>query len=102
MRTLRERLHDIIFQHDDTAERAFDIVVMCAILLSVLVVMLDSVASISAAYGGYLYVAEWFFTGLFTLEYLLRLWTARDRLGYARSFYGLVDLLSVLPTWLSI
>jgi voltage-gated potassium channel len=102
MRTLRERLHDIIFQHDDTAERAFDIVVMCAILLSVLVVMLDSVASISATYGRWLYVAEWFFTGLFTLEYLLRLWTARDRLGYARSFYGMVDLLSVLPTWLSI
>ena len=102
MRPLRERLHDTIFQHDDPAERAFDIVLMVAIVLSVLVVMLDSVASISAAYGRYLYAAEWFFTGLFTLEYLLRLWTARDRLGYARSFYGVVDLLSVLPTWLSI
>jgi voltage-gated potassium channel len=102
MRSLRERLHDVIFQHDDPWERAFDIVLMGAILLSVLVVMLDSVASISAAYGKQLYAAEWFFTGLFTVEYLLRLWTARDRLRYARSFYGVVDLLSVLPTWLSI
>lgn len=102
MRSLRQRLHDIIFQHDDPAERAFDVVVIAAILLSVLVVMLDSVASISARYGAILYVAEWFFTLLFTAEYLLRLWTARKPLAYARSFYGVVDLLSVLPTWLSI
>ena len=102
MRPLRQRLHDIIFQHDSPAERAFDVVVIAAILLSVLVVMLDSVASISAAYGRQLYAAEWVFTGLFTVEYLLRLWTAKKPLAYARSFYGVVDLLSVLPTWLSI
>lgn len=102
MRNLRDHLHDIIFQHDSPAERAFDVVVIAAILLSVLVVMLDSVASISAAYGRYLYAAEWVFTIMFTIEYLLRLWTARRRLAYARSFYGVVDLLSVLPTWLSI
>jgi voltage-gated potassium channel len=102
MRDLRTRLHDIIFQHDSPAERAFDGVVIAAILLSVLVVMLDSVASIAAAYGRYLYAAEWFFTILFTIEYLLRLWTSPRRLAYARSFYGVVDLLSVLPTWLSI
>jgi voltage-gated potassium channel len=102
MRPLRQRLHDVIFQHDDPRERAFDMVLIAAIVLSVLVVMLDSVASISAAYGRVLYVAEWFFTILFTIEYLLRLWTARERLAYARSFYGVVDLLSVLPTWLSI
>jgi voltage-gated potassium channel len=102
MRPLRERLHDIIFQHDEPAERAFDVVVIVAILLSVLVVMLDSVESISAAYGDVLYAAEWLFTLLFTVEYLLRLWTAKRPLAYARSFYGVVDLLSVLPTWLSI
>ncbi|MBW3569959.1 MAG: ion transporter [Gemmatimonadetes bacterium] len=102
MRPLRQRLHDIIFQHDDPAERAFDVVVIAAILLSVLVVMLDSVASISAAYGPALYAAEWFFTILFTVEYLLRLWTSRRPLAYARSFYGVVDLLAVLPTYLSI
>ena len=102
MRNLRKRLHDIIFQHDSPAERAFDVVVIVAILLSVLVVMLDSVASIAAAYGRQLYAAEWFFTILFTVEYLLRLWTSPRPLAYARSFYGVVDLLSVLPTWLSI
>jgi voltage-gated potassium channel len=102
MRSLRQRLHDIIFQHDEPAERAFDVVVIVCILLSVLVVMLDSVASIAARYGRVLYVAEWFFTILFTVEYLLRLWTSKRPLAYARSFYGIVDLLSVLPTWLSI
>lgn len=102
MEHLRRRLHDIIFQHDSPAERAFDVVLLAAILLSVLVVMLDSVASISAEYGRALYAAEWFFTILFTIEYLLRLWTARNRGAYARSFYGVVDLLAVLPTWLSI
>lgn len=102
MRHLRQRLHDVIMQHDSPAERAFDVAVIGAILLSVLVVMLDSVASISARYGGALYAAEWFFTILFTLEYLLRLWTARDRGAYARSFYGVVDLLAVLPTYLSV
>ena len=102
MRPLRQRLHDTIFQHDEPRERAFDVALIAAILLSVLVVMLDSVPSVSAVYGDVLYVAEWFFTILFTIEYLLRLWTARDRLAYARSFYGVVDLLSVLPTWLSV
>jgi voltage-gated potassium channel len=102
MHHLRQRLHDIIFQHDDPAERAFDVVVIAAIVLSVVVVMLDSVESIAARYGNVLYVAEWFFTVLFTIEYLLRLWTSPRPLAYARSFYGVVDLLSVLPTWLSI
>lgn len=102
MQHLRKRLHDIIFQHDDPAERAFDVVVIAAIVLSVAVVMLDSVESISARYGGALSAAEWFFTILFTIEYLLRLWTSPRPLAYARSFYGVVDLLSVLPTWLSI
>jgi voltage-gated potassium channel len=102
MQDVRKRLHDIIFQHDDPRERAFDVVLIAAIVLSVLVVMLDSVASISAAYGDLLYAAEWFFTILFTIEYLLRLWTAAKPAAYARSFYGVVDLLSVLPTWLSI
>ncbi|HEX8318972.1 ion transporter [Longimicrobium sp.] len=102
MQHIRKRLHDIIFQHDDPAERAFDVVVIAAIVLSIVVVMLDSVESIAARYGDILYVAEWFFTVLFTIEYLLRLWTSPRPLAYARSFYGVVDLLSVLPTWLSV
>ena len=102
MRPLRDRVHDVIFQHDDTHERAFDVVLIAAILLSVLVVMLDSVESIAARYGAALHVAEWVFTGLFTLEYALRLWSAREPLRYARSFYGAIDLLAILPTYLAV
>ncbi|HEX6051350.1 MAG TPA: ion transporter [Gemmatimonadaceae bacterium] len=101
-RPLRARLHDIIFQHDDPTERAFDVAVLIAILASVLVVMLDSVVSVSARYGDALRIAEWVFTVLFTIEYILRLWTARHPARYARSFYGVVDLLAVLPTYLAI
>jgi len=101
-RPLRERLHDVIYQHDDPAERAFDVVLLIAILLSVLVVMLDSVSWISTRYGAELRVAEWTFTVLFTIEYVARLWTAKQPLRYARSFYGIVDLLAVLPTYLAV
>lgn len=102
MRRLRQRIHEIIFDHDSHAERAFDVALIAAIVLSVVVVMLDSVAAVSARYGGVLLVAEWTFTILFTIEYVLRLWTSPRPLAYARSFYGLVDLLSVLPTYLSV
>jgi voltage-gated potassium channel len=98
----RDRLRDIVELHDDPVERAFDVVVIAAILLSVVVVMLDSVPSIAARYGGPLQVAEWVFTILFTVEYGLRLWIARHPLRYARSFMGVMDLLSVLPTYLSV
>ena len=102
MKPLRERLHDLIFQHDDPAERAFDVVLLAAILLSVLVVMLDSVGAIRLRFGAELRMAEWVFTVLFTIEYVLRLWTAKQPWRYARSFYGIVDLLAVLPTYLAI
>jgi len=98
----RDRIRDIVELHDDPVERAFDIVVIGAILLSVLVVMLDSVPAVTARYGRVLYVAEWFFTILFTVEYGLRLWIARHPLRYARSFFGVMDLLSILPTYLSV
>lgn len=64
--------------------------------------MLDSVASVNARYGRHLLVAEWFFTGLFTVEYLARVWASDRRLAYVRSFYGLVDLGAILPTYLAI
>jgi voltage-gated potassium channel len=102
MRSVRQRLRDVIFNHDSPAERAFDVALIVAILLSVLVVMLDSVANVRARYGSYLQAAEWFFTILFTVEYLLRLWTARSARGYATSFYGVIDLIAVLPTYLSV
>jgi voltage-gated potassium channel len=100
--SLRTRLHDVIFQHDSPAERAFDLVLIVAILLSVVVVMLDSVGPIAATHRAQLNAAEWVFTILFTAEYLMRLWTSPHPFRYARSFYGIVDLLAVLPTYLAI
>ena len=102
MPSLRSRLHDIIFEHGSPAERMFDVVLIALIVLSVFVVMLDSVASLRTVYGHYFRTIEWGFTIAFTVEYLLRVWTARNPLRYVTSFYGLIDLLAVLPTYLSI
>jgi voltage-gated potassium channel len=95
-------MHDIMFQHDSPAERAFDGLLIIAILLSVAVVMLDSVASINARWGRELLVAEWCFTILFTVEYLMRLWVSERPARYARSFYGIIDLGAIIPTYLTI
>lgn len=102
MPTLRQRLHSLIYEHDTPAERAFDVVFIGAILLSVVVVMLDSVEWIAARHGRALQIAEWTFTVLFTVEYVLRVWAANEPARYARSFYGIVDLLALLPTYLSV
>lgn len=99
---LRERVRRIIFEHGRPAERAFDVLLIVAILASVLVVMLDSVDHVASRWHGALWTAEWVFTLLFTAEYLLRLWSARSRRGYALSFYGIVDLVAILPTYLAV
>jgi voltage-gated potassium channel len=82
--------------------KAFDLVLIISILVSVVAVMLDSVEAIRLSYGPWLIAAEWFFTLLFTIEYILRLICVRHPWLYARSFFGLVDLLSVLPTYLTL
>ncbi|GAB3442235.1 ion transporter [Massilia solisilvae] len=99
---LRGRLYDIIFESDTPAGRRFDIVLVCAILLSILVVVLDSVPELDKDYDGVLFAAECVFTALFTAEYLARLWCVRRPWRYATGFYGIVDLLSVLPTYFSL
>ena len=98
----RSRLHEIIFESDTAAGKAFDVTLICLIVASVVLVMLDSVASISAQYGAQLYLAEWAFTLVFTIEYILRLSSVRRPLSYAFSFFGLVDLLAILPTYVSL
>ena len=98
---LRRRVHEIIFKADTPAGKAFDIALLWTILLSVLTVMLDSVADISAAYGRPLRILEWIFTLLFTAEYSLRIYCSPRPGRYIRSFFGLVDLVSILPTYLS-
>ncbi len=95
----RERGYEIIFEADTPAGKWFDIGLLAAILLSVLVVMLESVEGFRTRYGGALVAAEWFFTLLFTVEYVLRLICAPRPGRYAVSFFGIIDLLAILPTY---
>lgn len=100
--SLRERLREIIFESRTPAGRLFDKVLIVCIIASVIAVMLDSVTSISEKYGRLFYVLEWVFTIIFTIEYILRLLTAKWPLRYATSFFGVVDLLTVIPTYLDL
>jgi len=100
--TLRGQTYDVIFGHEAGWGRQFDAILMVLILLSVTAVMLDSVADLSTRYGTALRVAEWAFTILFTIEYVVRIWCVKDVRAYTLSFFGLIDLLSVLPTYLSL
>lgn len=100
--SVRERIYHIIFEAETPAGKTFDIVLLLLILLSIIAVMLESVRAIAEQYGPTLRGAEWVFTGLFTLEYALRLATTRRPWRYVFSFFGLVDLLSILPTYLSL
>lgn len=96
---LRQRAHDIIFGTETPAGKAFDVALLWAILLSVAAVMVESVEDLNTAWATELTVLEWLFTGLFTLEYGARLWCVKRPLRYATSFFGLVDLASVLPSY---
>ena len=98
----QSRLYRVIFEADTPAGKAFDIVLIGCILISVGVVMLDSVESISVKYHALLYGVEWFFTVLFTIEYVLRLLCVRSKSKYAFSFFGVVDLLAILPTYIGV
>ncbi len=99
---LRQRLHEVIFEADTRAGKAFDIILLVLIALSVLVVMLESVQGIGKKYATELYLLEWAFTVLFSIEYLARIYVVRKPSGYIFSFYGLIDLLALLPTYLSL
>ncbi len=99
---LKARLNTIIFGADTPLGRAYDIALLGVVGLSVLMVMLDSVASLHAKYGSVLYSFEWGFTLFFTLEYAIRLWCGDKALRYAFSFFGIVDFLGVIPTYLGL
>jgi len=99
---LRRTIFEIIFQHHTPAGKFFDVALLWAILLSVLVVMLESVSSLNSNYGNYFKIAEWVFTILFTLEYFLRIFSTLNPKKYIFSFFGLVDLLSILPAYIAI
>jgi len=101
-RTWRERLYVVIFESDTPPGKAFDVILIAVIVLSVVAVTLESVRVINRAYGPWLRAAEWTFTILFTVEYVLRLICARNPVRYATSFFGIIDLLAVIPTYLSV
>jgi voltage-gated potassium channel len=98
----QSRLHEIIFEADTRGGKAFDIFLIISILLSVITVMLDTIHTIHLAYGDVLYGIEWFFTLLFSLEYLLRFLSVGKPMMYIKSFFGIIDLLAVIPTYLSL
>jgi voltage-gated potassium channel len=98
----RARLHEIIFEADTPAGKAFDVILLVLIVASVIAVLLESVVSVREPYGDALRAFEWFVTVLFTIEYVLRLSCVGRPLSYSISFYGVVDLLAILPTYLSV
>jgi voltage-gated potassium channel len=98
----RRRVFVVVFESETRAGRIFDVALLWTIVASVVVVMLDSVAAIASRYGQLFNVLEWGFTLLFTVEYVARLSCVRRPARYARSFFGVVDLVSVLPTYLAL
>lgn len=99
---LKQRLHEIIYEADTRAGKLFDVILLIAILASILFVMLESIQSIDEAYGSYLDIAEWVITILFSLEYMLRIITVKKPWKYIFSFYGIIDLLSTIPKYVSL
>lgn len=95
-------LYEIIFEADTPAGKWFDVLLIACILVSVITVMLDSVRSVNVRYSDLLYSIEWFFTILFTAEYVLRLLCAHRSFRYATSFFGIIDLIAIIPTYLSL
>ena len=102
MGKLKQNIKTIIFGTDTKAGKLFDEILIASILLSIITVFLDSISTYNEQYGIFLYFMEWVFTIMFTIEYLLRIYCIRIPASYIFSFYGIIDLLSVAPTYLSV
>ena len=99
---LQKKFYDVIFGTETRAGQSFDILLIFVILASVVIIMLDSVDSLSLQYGGLFLQLEWLFTLLFSIEYAIRIWCAPNRRAYIKSTYGIIDLLAVLPTYVAL
>jgi len=99
--SLKTAIYDVIFGYESKAGRLFDVVLIVLIVASVTSVLLDSVESLHLGYGRIFYGLEWAFTAIFTVEYVLRLYSTPNKKEYALSFYGLIDLFSILPTYIA-
>lgn len=102
IRHLRLIIEEVIFGVETRWGRMFDVVLLWTILASLVAIMLESVPAFQAEHRKILYVVEWIFTGFFTMEYALRLWVAQEPKKYAFSFLGIIDLLAIIPTYLSL
>ena len=98
----RLKLFSIVFESDTPAGRLFDVIIIVAIVLSIIAVIADSMAGVATRHGDTLYRIEWLFTILFTIEYIARLACIDRPMRYARSFFGIVDLAAVLPTYVAL
>lgn len=98
----KRELHEIIYEADTPNGKLFDLILLTTILASIVLVMLESIDSINDSYGTFLNISEWIITGLFTLEYILRIIAIEKPLKYIFSFYGIIDLLSTIPKYLSL
>jgi voltage-gated potassium channel len=98
----RDRWYEIIFEADTKEGRVFNVVLLTCILASIGIIILESVAAIRADYGDILRGLEWFFTIIFTIEYFARVWTVKKKKRYVFSFFGMIDLLSILPSYLAL
>lgn len=99
--TIRQQLHQVVFGTDTKAGRQFDVVLLWIIVFSVFVVMLESVPEIGSIYSNAFWIVEWGLTIVFTIEYIIRLWISPKPIRYIFSFWGIIDLLSIIPTYLT-
>lgn len=100
--TWKDKLHEIIYEADTPEGKLFDVILLIAILASILLVMLESIKSFDDKYHTFLNISEWIITILFSIEYIARIITVRKPLKYILSFYGIVDLLSTIPKYISL
>lgn len=98
----REHIHEIIFEADTPSGKAFDVALLIAIVGSIIVVMLESIESLQIKYEFWFHVLEWIFTIFFTIEYILRLYCVYKPIKYATSFFGIIDLLAILPAYIGL
>ena len=98
----KKQLHEVIYEADTTAGKAFDVVLLIVIVISIIIVMLESVKSINAEYFELFYTIEWIITIIFTIEYILRIISIQKPGKYIFSFYGIIDFVSTIPTYLTL
>jgi voltage-gated potassium channel len=98
----KDKLYIIIFEAETSRGKLFDMTLIWAIVLSIVVICLESIKSVKADYGNLFFILEWMFTGFFTIEYILRIISLRKPSSYIFSFYGVIDLLAIIPTFLSL